>query len=88
MLLKNFTYSMIYLLYSFNKIYDSNKEKHLQLTTWFVIIIAIVVPVLLFKDNIELAKEIDSKVREYYGIGKDKKEDKKSKKTTKSDVTL
>lgn len=34
---------------------------------------------LLFKDNKELAKEIDSKVRDYYGIRKDKKTKKKEK---------
>ena len=38
---------------------------------------------MLFRDNIELAMEIDNKVREYYGISKKKKEEKKSKKTIK-----
>ena len=43
---------------------------------------------MLFKDNLELAKEIDEKVREHYGIGKNKKEDKKSKKTVKEETNL
>ena len=39
---------------------------------------------MLFKDNKELSKEIDKKVREYYGIGKKDKESKKAKKDSKS----
>ena len=42
---------------------------------------------MLFKENKELAKEIDEKVREHFGIGKNKKEIKKSKKETKEDNT-
>ena len=40
---------------------------------------------MLFKDNVELTKEIDEQVREYYGIGKKKKETKKSKKDVKEE---
>jgi len=42
---------------------------------------------MLFKDNLELATEIDNKVREYYGISKDKKDDKKVKKTVKEETS-
>jgi len=43
---------------------------------------------MLFKDNVELAMEIDEQVRQFYGICKKKKDGKKSKKDTKDENSL
>ncbi len=41
---------------------------------------------ILFKENKELAKEVDSKIRQYYGISKNKKDVKKGKKNLKEEI--